>query len=150
LPLEPGVTPERFRAPAAAKTEEKGELVLSLEGIAFDRAPGVYYEIYLNPPEGEKLTPDSAHHVGSMTFFGLGHRHEGRGHGASQAPLNVRFAIPAPLRKLLDEGKLDAKELKATFVPETGTTPVKIGAEVKPAPARTAVTIRQVRLMLVR
>jgi hypothetical protein len=150
LPLEAGVTPERFRAPAAVKAEEKGELVLSLEGIAFDRPPGVYYEVYLNLPTGEKATPESAHHVGSLSFFGLGHHHGDRGHGAAGAPLNVRFAVPESLRKLIEEGKVDPKDLKVTFTPETGTQPIKKDVEVKPPAARTAATVRQVRLMLVR
>ncbi len=148
LPPAAGVKADRFLAPAPGRGGERGELILSLEGIAFEQPPGVYYEVYLNPPTWEKLTPDSPYHAGSLTFFGLGHHHAGPKHGP--APANVRLTVPAAVRKLLEEGKLDPTELKLTFVPETGTEPIRKDIEVKPRPARTAVTVRQVRLLLVR
>jgi hypothetical protein len=146
LPPEAGVKAESFRAPPPGRAGERGEMVLSLEGIAVDHPPGVYYEVYLNPPAGEKLTPESPYHAGSLTFFGLGHRHAGH----RPAPSSVRFTVPEAVRKLLEEGKLAPSDLKATFVPETGTEPIRKDVEVQPRATRAAVTVRQARFLLVR
>jgi tyrosinase len=145
VPLATGVAPEGLRA--ATKGEEKGELVLSLEGIEFGQAPGVYYEAYINLPAGEKPDVEGPYHVGPLTFFGLQHHQHAGGHGAARGALNVKLALTPRLRTLLGEAKAD---LKVTFVPETGMEPIRKGVEAGPPAAQAVVAIRQVRLLLIR
>jgi tyrosinase len=150
LPLAPGLTPAQFRAALTSKAEGKGDLILALEGVEFEQMPGVYYEVYLGLPKDEKPNSEGPYYLGSLTLFGLKHHGPAQGHGAKQPPRTVSFAIPSRLRKMIDEEKLKPEELKVTFVPQTGTEPIKKGLELKPAPERTAVTIKQIRLLLIR
>jgi len=149
IPLVGGVTPDQFRI-ALAKPEEKGELLLAVEGIEFEQPPGVFYDLYLNLPGGEKATPEGPRYLGSLTFFGWGHHGGGHGHGAGMVPRTVRLTVPPEVRKLIEDRKLDPKELMVTFVPQTGTEPVVKGTEVKAPAEKTAVTVQRLRLLLVR
>ena len=75
------------------------------------------------------------------------YRHTGHG---KRIPRTVRFVVPPQVRKLIAEKKLDTKDLKVTFVPQTGTEPVRGGAPLKASPERIAVTIQQVRFTVAR
>jgi Common central domain of tyrosinase/Polyphenol oxidase middle domain len=153
VPVAPaeGVTAEHVRAAAAAKPEEQGELLVVLEEVEFQQPPGVYYDVYLSGGAGaEKLTPESPYYLGALTFFGLGQHGGGHGHGAQGLLLSVKFALPADLRKQVADNKLDPKDLQVTFVPQTGTEPVKGKEAPKASPERTVVTIKRVRLVVVR
>jgi len=147
LPLSEGVKLGQVRdliVPAPAGRE--APVVLSLEGIEFEQPPGVDYEVYLNLPEKAKPSADDPHHVGALTFFGLKHRQGMQGHGAPM-PQYVKFNLPERLRKVLAADKKGLAELRVTFVPQTGTEPVRGGAAV-PGPAeRATVRIRQIRLL---
>src|SRR6185436_17743873 len=112
--------------------------------------PGVDYEVYLNLPQKARATPDSPHYLGALTFLGAGRHAGAHGHGAGKAPRFARFALPEALRKALADNPGALTDLRVTFVPQTGTEPVRPGARV-PGPAeRPAVSIRQVRLLYVR
>lgn len=149
VPLAGGTRPDQVRAAATPNLAEPHELVLSLEGIEFD-VPGVAgVEIYLNPPAGAALTPSSDSYVGTLTFFGLKHPPT-PGHAGHQTPPNETFAIPPGPRKRIENGTLDPAKLQVVFVPQSGTEPVKGKAAVPAPKERTALTIRQVRLVVVR
>jgi tyrosinase len=151
VPLATGVKPEHLVAALAAKPEErKGEVVLSLEGIEFDQLPGVDYDVYLNLPDNAEPKPDSPYYVGTLTLFGMAHPKGPQGHGGHKVPRYVKFALPEGLRKALAGQGESLKEFKVTFVPETGTEPVRKGANVAARADRPAVTIRQVRLLTMR
>jgi tyrosinase len=151
VPPAEGVKPARLQeAIAPAPGGGEGALLLSLEGITFDQLPGVDYQVYLNLPEKAEATPDSPYHVGTLTFFGHGHPPGAHGQRGARAPLYVKFAVPEALRKRLAEGKVGPRDLRVTFVPETGTVPVRAGVQVPAPPERVGVTIRQVRLLQVR
>jgi tyrosinase len=151
VPLAEGVKPQAVRdllAPAPAA--RPGGAVLSLEGIELDQLPGVDYEVYLNLPEKAEPTPGSPHYLGALTFFGAGRHAGARGHGGPRAPQYARFALPEALRKALAARPEALKDLRVTFVPQTGTEPVRPGARVLGPVERPAVSIRQVRLLYVR
>ena len=65
-----------------ASSESSGELALNVEGISYDR-PGVYYEIYMNLPDGTEPDANGPYYVGNLAYFG--HPPEG-GHEAHGEP----------------------------------------------------------------
>src|SRR5262249_51635344 len=151
LPLVEALKPDQVRAFVAAKpAERRGELVLSLEGIEFDQLPGVDYEGYLNLPAKTPPNPDGPYYVGTLTFFGMKHPQGMPGHGAHKAPQHVKFAVSERLRGVLADNPAGLRDFQVTFVPQTGTEPVRPGAAVAGPAERQAGSIRQVRSLLVR
>jgi hypothetical protein len=150
VPLAAGVTPAAVRTLLAGKPAETGELVLSLEGVEFDQLPGVFYDVYLEVPAADTATPASRHYLGSLTFFGLAPHGAAHGRAGTRIPRTIRFVVAAQLRKAIVEKKLDPRELKVTFVPQTGTEPIRKGAPLKAPLEWTAVTIQQLRLAVAR
>src|SRR5262249_1328544 len=135
---------EKLPAVAKARAEEKGRLILALEGISRRaRKPGdLYYEVYLNLPEGAEPDPKSPHFVGAVSFFGLS-RHAGGKHGAEpEMKLNVTGAI----RELLEDKHFNADQLSVTFIPRTASEPRK-GFELPALPEQNAAVFRQARLL---
>jgi tyrosinase len=101
-------------------------LILTVDGVQFDKTPGVYYEVYVNLPEGAKPDPRSVYHVGNLSFFGL-KPHDGRhapGAAAQEPNIAARFNITAAVGELHRNQKLNADELRVTFVPR-GVLPPK-------------------------
>ena len=73
----------RFQELARAPEGKARPILLNVEGIEVDRTPGVYYEIYVDLPQGEKPDFSSPSYVGNLAFFALNHPHGGHaGHPA--------------------------------------------------------------------
>jgi hypothetical protein len=47
------------------------QVFLRLDGIRYDKSSGVYYEVYVNPPAGEKLDIHTLCYVGNLSLFAL-------------------------------------------------------------------------------
>ena len=54
VPIEMQDETREAGAEAAAAEVVENRVVLSLEGIQFDRNPGVSYEVYINLPKGQE------------------------------------------------------------------------------------------------
>jgi hypothetical protein len=89
--IELGATPVKVPIEVQDKTREavaevaaaevvENRVVLSLEGVQFDRNPGVSYEVYINLPEGQEPDYRNEYFAGTLGFFGLepDHVHGGR------------------------------------------------------------------------
>ena len=150
VPLGKAVRSAQILKTAGVKPSERPVFVLSLEGITFEHAPGVFYDVYLSPPDDEELTHKSRHYVDTLTFFGL-KGHAGHGHGGSGASRTVKFAVPPTILELIKTEKLNPEMLTVTFVPQTGVESVKKGDNPKaPKKAHGAgVKIARVRLLTV-
>ncbi len=87
----------------------KCRLMLELADITFSAPPSVAFEVYVDLPAGAAPKPGDAHHVGSLTFYGLdGKRSPPGAHAVGQL-----FDITSPARaKAFGGGKLEV-----TFVP---------------------------------
>jgi hypothetical protein len=87
-------------------------MALNLEGIDFDRIPGVTYEVYLNLPEGEEPSYHSPYYVGNLGFFGLMPEHrKGDDHAAGRT-----FDISGNVLALEEVGAWDPERAAVTFV----------------------------------
>lgn len=108
----------------AAAVETKVALVLSVEGIEFDKIPGVVYEVYANLPEGALPDSQGPHYVGNLAFFGLGGHGGAHAAHAPQAPegRSHRFAFTNVVRSLKQKGAWNDESLQVTFV-ERGLEP---------------------------
>lgn len=109
------ISPEKRRRLAAIPTEPKAgsQLVLLLEDIRLERAPSVYYEIYLNLPKaGADTVYTSPHYVGNLDFFGPSP--EGP-HG--KATLKRRLSLLPAYLRLRSAKAWREDALEVTFVP---------------------------------
>jgi tyrosinase len=151
IPLLRGIRGDQVKELAQPQpAERKGQLLLSLEGVQLEHLPGVDYDVYLNLPAKAKPNPDSPYHVGTMTFFGARHPQGAAGQHKHAAPLYFKFAIGPELVRLLAADKTAAKQLQVTFVPVSGTQPIRGKANAPPPADLPGITIRQVRLLSVR
>jgi hypothetical protein len=123
-----GTTERRDLTEAAA--EPRG-YVLTFEGIAYDRNPGVYYEVYLGLRAGETPDPRGPYYAGNLAVFAL------KPHGAQGAEVGERpelsLDVTRTIRRLREAGRLESGDLPITFVPRGMTEPG--GAEAIPAEA---------------
>jgi tyrosinase len=72
------------RMHALAANNERGQVFLRLDDIRYEKSSGVYYEVYLNPPQGEPLDVHNPGYVGNLSLFGL-NPHAVPGHPAPPA-----------------------------------------------------------------
>jgi hypothetical protein len=148
LPLSEGGSAAVIRKLASELLEKQsGAIALSLERIEVKELPDVYFDLYLNLPDGTKPAPSDPHFVGSLNLFGVGPH--GAGHGAAAQPLYVRIAFPQALLKLIADEKLDAGKLEICIIPQTGRMPIA-GAVTKPRDRRTPVAIRRIQVLQMR
>ena len=113
-------TKEAVARRAAAEVVEK-RVVLNLEGIQYDRNPGVSYEVYINLPEGQEPDYQSEYFVGSLGIFSLepDHNHGGPGHeaeGHQQPSAMVSFDITPNVRALQARREWREGQITTTFV----------------------------------
>lgn len=88
-------------------------LTLKIEGIDYDKRPGVYYEIYLNlPKDAKNPSASSPSYVGNLTFFGL---KEAQGHGGMGAASH-HYDVTGVVRALRARKEWDDKKFTVTFV----------------------------------
>lgn len=116
-------------AEMAAAEFVENRVVLSLEGIQFDRNPGVAYEVYINLPEGQEPDYRSEYFAGTLGFFGLepdhvhggGHGHEAEEH--QQPSATVSYDVTPNVRALQARGEWREGPVSATFVMRTVLPP---------------------------
>jgi len=68
VPLTEAVS-NRMRTLAA--NNARGQVFLRLGDIRYEKSSGVYYEVYINPPQGEPLDAHNPGYVGNLSLFGL-------------------------------------------------------------------------------
>jgi Common central domain of tyrosinase/Polyphenol oxidase middle domain/Protein of unknown function (DUF_B2219) len=108
-------------AELAAADVVENRVVLSLEGIQYDRNPGVSYEVYINLPEGQEPDYRSEYFAGTLGFFGLEPDHVHGGHdpeagGDEQPSATVSYDITPNVRALQARGEWRGGPVSATFV----------------------------------
>jgi tyrosinase len=116
-------------AEVAAAEVVENRVVLSLEGIQFDRNPGVAYEVYINLPEGQEPDYRSEYFAGTLGFFGLepdhvhggGHGHEAEEH--QQPSATVSYDVTPNVRALQARGEWREGPVSVTFVMRTVLPP---------------------------
>src|SRR5439155_18415962 len=122
-------------AAMAAANIVRNRVVLNLEGIDYERNPGVTYEVYINLPEGQEPDYQSEYYVGNLAFFGM----KPHTHGGQAAPVqgqpggNQNFDITGNVRALEARGEWQGRQPEVTFVmrglvPRAGTPPAKAQA----------------------
>jgi hypothetical protein len=92
-------------------------LVLSVDGIACERSPDFYWEVFLDLPETmTRAEIKSDHYVGNLALFGL--CAQGPGEGPEAA--SVQFDITRAARRLRTRGRWGDERITLTFAPQLG------------------------------
>ena len=105
----------------SALTGTSRRVVLQITDIQYERSPGVYYEVYLDLPEGAPRSPKSPYFIGNLSFFALKPHH-----GTPNAPATaggggkLDFDVTKVVSMLESEHKWNSSEVSVTFVPTTG------------------------------
>ena len=106
IPLAPGAGPRLEEAIASGDPRRLG---LRFEGIAWERGPGLHYEVYLGLPEGATPDPAGPHFVDNLSFFGPAGGERDRGD---------ELSLVAALRRLARlEERRPGEALVVTLVP---------------------------------
>src|SRR5579863_1706086 len=131
----------QLRAFIEHKVENK--IILQLNDIQYERARGIYYEIYIDPPKGEKVNFHSPYYVGSLSFFAL-KPHSMAGHPvAPRSSVFTEYDISKQVRDLSARGAWNPKEMSVILVPR-GL--VRRNGEPLPLPAGIAGTLGRVTI----
>lgn len=85
--------PASPRATESAAAPGTGPVVLSFGDISYRHPVGVYYEVYLNKPEGTPPDPFGPYYAGNLALFALGHAHANEGVTGGQVALDVTAAL---------------------------------------------------------
>ncbi|MEI9993401.1 MAG: tyrosinase family protein [Rhizomicrobium sp.] len=99
-----------LRSHLTALTSDR-RIYLLLDGLMADRAPGVVYDVYINP-EGRAGT-DKALKAGTINFFGAVMPNGGR----MKEPPKISFDVTDVLRNV-DRGAVLNDKISVTFVPQ--------------------------------
>jgi tyrosinase len=131
-----------------ATPEAERRAYLNVEGIAGERNPGISYGVYLNLPEApEATTPEDAHYVGNISFFGIERvRDTTRDHRDSDG-LRHAFNITPLIESLRAAGTWNPEKLTVTFKP-LRPTPAEGQADLGADEPIIPVTIGRVSLYL--
>jgi len=108
-------------------------LLLRLDNVQPPAEADFYVRVFVDLPENENPSPDSAHYAGAFAFFGA-HGAEG-GHEGHKATYNYMVDLTPAIERLAKAGRLSTQEPVVTFVavpnPDTpqkvATLPVEIG-----------------------
>jgi hypothetical protein len=68
LRLNAGVADQAFLSAAATPQQN---VILNVEGVNYERPPGVYYQVYLNLPPETQPDPHGPYYVGNLSLFAL-------------------------------------------------------------------------------
>ena len=90
-------------------------VVLTFEGVSYDKNPGIYYEVYLGLPEGTVPDAESPHYAGNLAVFAL-KPHGGDQTEAAEKP-SVTLDVTEAIAKLRQKNLLPAGQLPVTLVP---------------------------------
>ena len=131
----------RGRLARALTPETEDRVVLSIEDIDFEQFPGIYYEVYVNVPEGETPDAESAYYVGNLQFFGVEPHAARRGEAAART--TETFDITANVRALKEADRWTEGKVSVVLVPRG-----LVGANQQPLAARPASKVRVGRISL--
>jgi hypothetical protein len=87
---------------------------LRLRGIDYDERSGVYYEIYVNLPEGTEPAYPSPYYAGLLAPFAMRHTVHRDGHEVAVADYDLTDLLERQLR----QGLWDGDRVSVTFVPQ--------------------------------
>ncbi len=111
VPLTDAVS-SRMRALVANNAPK--QVFLRLDDLRYDKSNGIYYEVYVNPPPGEKLNIHTPGYVGNLSLFGL-KPHAMAGHPPPPArDIYVEYDISRLLREAMAG---NPKDLTVVLVP---------------------------------
>jgi tyrosinase len=138
VPLTSAVT-KRLRSLVASNAPR--QVILRLDDIRYEKSNGVYYEVYVNPPSGEKLDIHMQGYVGNLSLFGL------RPHATAGQPqpptkdIYVEYDISHLVREAM---AANAKEFVVVLTPRGLFSP---DGEPLPVPEEPQGTIGSIRIM---
>lgn len=99
----------RQQIETALAPSSRTNLILSIEGIAYDKAPEVHYEVYLDLPKDATPSYKSIYFVGNLAFF------QPRAGAADRASV-ARFDITKTVRALKSFKLWNDAQVSVTFV----------------------------------
>jgi tyrosinase len=105
LRLNASISNDTFMSAAATPQQT---VLLNIEGVNYERPPGVYYQVYLNLPEGTRPDPHGPYYVGNLSLFAL--------KGGTR-----RFDITKVVGDLKAKGMWKPDQLAVTMVAYTGS-----------------------------
>jgi hypothetical protein len=128
------------RMGALVANNPPGQVFLRLDDIRYDNSNGVYYEVYVNPPPGEKLDIHTPGYVGNLSLFGL-KPHAMAGHPPPAKDIYVEYDISQLVREAMAG---NPKDLTVVLVPRG-----LFGANGEPLPVleETQGTVGSVRIV---
>jgi hypothetical protein len=128
--------PAQAGATESAAPPGRGPVVLRFEEIAFRQPVGIYYEVYVNQPEGARPDPQGPGFAGTLSLFGVGH---GRARGVTGGIAEID--ITGLLARQREQGLWSGGEIRVFLRP--------VGAEetTETAPARPLATVGRVRVL---
>lgn len=135
-----GVSAKQVVSSIVAAPSRAPRMILRLEGVTFDRDPGVLYQVYLNPQEA----PGSVHHqtphfVGILSFFRRGGR-------SGEGGMTQSFDITDAVRDLRLQGRWDESKVSVGFAPIKGVVHAPGSpAAMKPLPT-VPVHVRSIKI----
>lgn len=134
LPLQETAATQLKTMAAQATLDQK--IILQLDNIQYEGAPGHYYEVYLNLPQGQPANPESPYFVGTLSFFALKPHHmAGHAGGAAAPDIKRDYDVTNIVRGLSQSGGLNEKEVSVTLVPRGA-----VDADQKPLAVTPGVT----------
>lgn len=108
-------------------------LILRIEGIDYDDQPGVYYEVYINPPDDAQPSHRNRHYVGNITFFAIKPHHSGETQGGESHPGGEggtqTFDITALARRLSMDSDWDPNAISVSFIKRDLETDLEFSRE---------------------
>lgn len=98
---------------AALPPSSNTKLLLTVEGIAFDKRPEVHYEAYVNLPRNETPDPKSIYFAGTLSFF--------LSHGSDAQSFDItRIVREQESRKLWDDAQASVTFVMRWLVDRNG------------------------------
>lgn len=108
-----GMQGSRAQIESAMAPSSKTALALIVDGIDFDKIPGVYYEVYVGLPTNEAHSYKSVYFVGNLALF---QPPSGGSGGHASHPSSVSFDITKTVRALKSFKSWNDATLTVTFV----------------------------------
>jgi hypothetical protein len=115
----------------SARSQDAAHVLLNLENVEADRAPGTVYEVYVRPIGAPAATP---HHVGNVSFFGIDH--------LSASGFRRTFDITDWVAGLRDRGEWSDQGAAVSFRPVQVEVPPEARAVADAAVAARSLPVR--------
>lgn len=116
IPLKvPASTRTRLEAAGRTGTER---VLVSVEDIEGERDPGLVYAVFLNLPEDADDADRQSHHIGNVSFFGIGLMNDpDEPHREGAPSLRHTFDATDAVSTLNERGRWDPESVRVTFEP---------------------------------